>query len=59
MRNDVMAIVKIKESHNHAVNIKRSSRCRSRKLCTENYAEDGHSDAEYVDDEDYDFLGSD
>lgn len=54
-----MAIVKIKESHNHAVNIKRSSRSRSQKSCTDNYTEGDQSDTEYVDDEDYDFLGSD
>lgn len=59
MRNNVIGIVKIKESHNHAVNIKRSSRSQPRKSCTENYTEAGQSETEYVDDEDYDFLGSD
>lgn len=58
MRNNVMAIVKIKESHNHAVNIKRSSRSRSRKSYTENYTEGVQSETEYVDNDDYDFLGS-
>lgn len=58
VRNNVMAIVRIKECHNHAVNIKRSSRSQSQKSCTESYTEMGQSETEYVDDDDYDFLGS-